>query len=111
MQPMKLKPLYGTLIDLEVIDPTIRKALPMQIVDGFEALKAKRVKEDLSDDELRALFECSLLLTSTDYRGSGSIAQDVLMDLYAKHAGFEFRTTAQADAPPEAEPEEIASPL
>lgn len=93
---MNLRQLYYLLIDHELIDPTVRKALPLQVVDGFNALKQKQSDGTLSDDEIRLLYECSLLLTEVKYRGSGEVAQDTLRQLYADHPGFEFRVASTA---------------
>lgn len=113
MQPMKLKPLYHRLIELELVDPAIRKALPMQVADGFSALQEKHASGEINEDEVRALFECALLLTKADYRGLAGAAQDTLMKLYATYPGLEFRPPAQDEIPPppEADSVEEVSPL
>lgn len=96
MRPKNLRQIYDLLIEHELIDPTVRKALPMQIVDGFDALKQKQSDGTLGDDEIRILYECSLLLAEVKYRGSGEAAQDTLRQLYADHPGFEFRVASTA---------------
>lgn len=105
MQPMKLKDLLDLLIEHELADPTIRQAIPITVTQALDTLKSEYSEGGMSDERKRALYECAVLLTETDFRGYRSVAQDMLMKLSSENPNFVFRPAQDGE---ENDPGEVA---
>lgn len=99
-EPLKLRAVHEILITEDLIDSSVRSALPMQIADGFEAARDKYNEGSPTDAEVRALFESALLLTRLDFRKLAGPAQGMLMQLYAEKPGFEWRLKPETEDVP-----------
>jgi len=96
MQPMKLQPLYDSLVAADIIDPAAQPVRPMAVADAYEALSNELQP---SDEQKRLLFECCLVLTTHNFRQLGADAQGKLLALYQNNAGFEFRPSPDPETP------------
>jgi hypothetical protein len=93
MKSMKLRELLDMLIEREVVDPTVRQAIPITVHKAFTTLGDEYSEGGMSDDRKRTLYECAVLLTETNFRGSRGDAQDMLLRLTAENPQFNFRPT------------------
>ena len=91
MQSMKLKDLLDLLTEREIVDPTVRQAIPITVHSALTTLGDEYSAGNMSDDRKRALYECAVLLVETDFRGSRNEAQDILMKLVSENPQFDFR--------------------
>ena len=95
MEPLKLQELYDLLVGLGEVDPSTQPVLPMAIADAFETLTED--ERDLSDDEKRALYEVSLMLSRFGFRGKQAEALNTLMSVQMENPGFDFRPATEEE--------------
>jgi hypothetical protein len=69
----------------------------MGVADAYEALVSV---ESPSDEQLRLLYECALLLNRAGFRGLANAALETLVSLSASHQNFDWRPSdAEPDIP------------
>lgn len=105
MQPMKLLDLRDLLFENEVIDPTVRTAVPLQVAEAFETLKKKHEDPEgsPSEKETQLYYECALLLAQVNYKGLGAQALATITTLPVSRPGISLtglrETQVEDDTP------------